>query len=65
MKPEQAYEMLISLSRQETVMASCNDLLEWDEEVVIRPVGRLASAPHEAPGRTDGTARGNYSRSGD
>jgi carboxypeptidase Taq len=33
MKPEEAYEKLINLSRQETVLASCNDLLEWDEEV--------------------------------
>jgi carboxypeptidase Taq len=39
MKPEQAYEMLIALSRQETVMASFNDLLEWDEEVVMPSKG--------------------------
>lgn len=35
MNPEHAYEMLIRLSRQETVLASYNDLLEWDEEVVM------------------------------
>ncbi len=39
MKPEQAYEMLINLSREETVMGSCNDLLEWDEEVVMPSKG--------------------------
>jgi Zn-dependent carboxypeptidase len=35
MNPDQAYEMLVRLSRQETVLASCGDLLEWDEEVVM------------------------------
>jgi carboxypeptidase Taq len=35
MKPEQAYEMLIRLSREEAVLASSNDLLEWDEEVFM------------------------------
>ncbi|MEP6508711.1 MAG: carboxypeptidase M32 [Gemmatimonadales bacterium] len=39
MKPEQAYEELIRLSHQETVLASANDLLEWDEEVVMPPKG--------------------------
>lgn len=33
MNPEQAYEALVNLSRQEMVLGSCNDLLEWDEEV--------------------------------
>ena len=33
--PEQAYEELIRLSREETVLASCADLLEWDEEVFM------------------------------
>jgi carboxypeptidase Taq len=37
MNPEQAYEELIRLSREETVLASCNDLLEWDEEVFMPP----------------------------
>jgi carboxypeptidase Taq len=39
MKPEQAYEMLIRLSLEETVLASYNDLLEWDEEVVMPSKG--------------------------
>ena len=35
MTPEQAYEALIRLSREETLLASCADLLEWDEEVFM------------------------------
>ena len=35
MTPEQAYEELIALSRAETLLASCLDLLEWDEEVAM------------------------------
>lgn len=48
MKPEQAYEMLIRLSRQETVLASCNDLLEWDEEVVMPAKGMTHRAEQMA-----------------
>jgi carboxypeptidase Taq len=33
--PEQAYEEMIALSRAETLLASCLDLLEWDEEVCM------------------------------
>ena len=33
MNAEQAYETMIALSREETLLASCLDLLEWDEEV--------------------------------
>ena len=33
MNAEQAYEEIIRLSREETLLASCLDLLEWDEEV--------------------------------
>ncbi|HKP16212.1 MAG TPA: carboxypeptidase M32 [Gemmatimonadaceae bacterium] len=33
MNPEQAYDEMIALSREETLLASCLDLLEWDEEV--------------------------------
>ena len=36
--PEQAYRALISLSREETLLSSCADLLEWDEEVFM-PAG--------------------------
>ena len=35
MKPEQAYQELVQLSRDETRLASCLDLLEWDEEVAM------------------------------
>jgi carboxypeptidase Taq len=37
--PEQAYEELIRLSREETLLSSCADLLEWDEEVFMPPGG--------------------------
>lgn len=33
MKPDQAYAELVRLSREATVLSSCMDLLEWDEEV--------------------------------
>src|SRR5688572_5481945 len=33
MKPKQAYEELVRLSRAETLLASCSDVLEWDQEV--------------------------------
>ena len=35
MTPEQAYEEIVALSRAESVLASCLDLLEWDEEVCM------------------------------
>ena len=35
MNPEQAYDALIGLSRQETLLASCADLLEWDQDVFM------------------------------
>ena len=35
MTPELAYDELIALSRAETLLASCLDLLEWDEEVAM------------------------------
>src|SRR5678816_4462191 len=31
--PEQAYAELVRLSRDETVLSSCLDIVEWDEEV--------------------------------
>jgi carboxypeptidase Taq len=33
--PEHAYQELIGLSRSETLLSSCLDLLEWDEEVAM------------------------------
>jgi carboxypeptidase Taq len=33
--PDQAYTELVRLSRDETVLSSCLDLLEWDEEVYM------------------------------
>ena len=39
MKAEQAYTELIRLSREETILASCMDLLEWDAEVYMPPGG--------------------------
>src|SRR5215203_3906942 len=33
MNAEQAYDEMMALSREETLLASCLDLLEWDEEV--------------------------------
>ncbi len=35
MSPDQAYVELVRLSRDETVLSSCLDLLEWDEEVCM------------------------------
>ena len=34
-KPEQAYQELVRRSRDETLLGSCLDLLEWDEEVAM------------------------------
>src|SRR4051812_47130780 len=31
--PEKAYQEIVALSRAERMLASCLDLLEWDEEV--------------------------------
>ncbi|MFL5617601.1 MAG: carboxypeptidase M32 [Gemmatimonadaceae bacterium] len=39
MNPEQAYEEMIALSRAESLLASCLDLLEWDEEVCMPKTG--------------------------
>jgi carboxypeptidase Taq len=36
---DQAYAELIRLSREETILASCMDLLEWDAEVYMPPGG--------------------------
>jgi len=33
--PDQAYQELLRLSREETVLSSCLDFLEWDEEVCM------------------------------
>src|SRR5580765_1712879 len=33
--PEQAYAELVRLSRDETVLSSCLDILQWDEEVCM------------------------------
>jgi carboxypeptidase Taq len=35
MKPKQAYAELVRLSREETLLASCSDMLEWDQEVFM------------------------------
>lgn len=35
MTPEQAYEEMVRLSRSETLLSSCLDVLEWDEEVCM------------------------------
>lgn len=35
MQPRAAYEELIRLAREETVLGSCVDLLEWDEETCL------------------------------
>jgi len=37
--PEKAYEEMVALSRAETLLASCLDLLEWDEEVCMPKSG--------------------------
>jgi len=37
--PEQAYTELVRLSRDETILSSCLDLLEWDEEVYMPRAG--------------------------
>ena len=48
MTPEQAYEKIIELSREESVLASCLDLLEWDEEVSMPPAGVAHRAEQRA-----------------
>lgn len=35
MRPTEAYAELIRLAREEAVLASCSDLLEWDEETYM------------------------------
>src|SRR5215211_1254184 len=39
MNPEQAYKELVSLSREESVLSSCVDLLDWDQEIYMPPAG--------------------------
>jgi carboxypeptidase Taq len=39
MRADQAYTELMRLSREETILGSCSDLLEWDEEVFMPPGG--------------------------
>src|SRR5512132_3062179 len=39
MTADQAYAELIRLSREETILLSCMDLLEWDAEVYMPPGG--------------------------
>jgi carboxypeptidase Taq len=46
--PEQAYEKMVELSREESVLASCLDLLEWDEEVSMPPSGVAHRAEQRA-----------------
>src|SRR3954471_23927106 len=48
MNPEQAYNTLIALSQQETLLSSCNDLLEWDEEVFMPSKGAKMRAEQMA-----------------
>jgi len=35
MRPDEAYHKLVRLAREETVLASCSDVLEWDEETFM------------------------------
>src|SRR3954452_17425444 len=46
--PEQAYEEMIALSRAESTLGSCLDLLEWDEEVCMPPSGVAHRAEQRA-----------------
>ena len=39
MNPEQAYIELVRLSREESVLSSCVDLLDWDQEIYMPPAG--------------------------
>ncbi len=39
MRPDQAYAELMKLAREEAVLASCSDLLEWDEETFMPRAG--------------------------
>ena len=39
MNSEQAYAELVRLSREESVLSSCVDLLDWDQEVYMPPAG--------------------------
>jgi carboxypeptidase Taq len=39
MTPQSAYDELIRLSREEAVLASCVDVLEWDEETCLPRAG--------------------------
>ena len=57
MNAEQAYAELVRISREETILSSCLDVLDWDAEVA-----RLARRYlHERPKGPAGTAaRGHY-----
>jgi carboxypeptidase Taq len=46
--PEHAYEELIRLSREATLLSSCLQLLEWDEEVWMPPAGVAHRAEQRA-----------------
>jgi carboxypeptidase Taq len=39
MTPEKAYAELTKLSREETVLSTCVDLLDWDQEIYMPPAG--------------------------
>ena len=39
MRPQSAYDELIRLSREEALLASCVDVLEWDEETCLPRAG--------------------------
>ncbi|MGZ5477668.1 MAG: carboxypeptidase M32, partial [Thermoanaerobaculia bacterium] len=39
MNAEQAYAELVRISREETILSSCLDMLEWDAEVYMPPGG--------------------------
>src|SRR4029079_13498861 len=37
--PEKAYEELVRLSRETTLLASCHQLLQWDAEIMMPRAG--------------------------
>ena len=39
MNPEKAYSELVRLSREESVLASCIDVLDWDQDIYMPPAG--------------------------
>ena len=62
MNPEQAYAELVRISREETILSSCLDILEWDAEVCMPPGGvehrAEQSAPPNAIGATPSSSSG-------